>query len=470
MSDTGWPMMAAERPASRWSALGSVRARTTLAATAIVAVALIVAGFAVVELQQRDLESNVEETARLRAADVASLLEGGALPSTLAVRRADEALIQIVGPDGGIVAASANVAALPPFAVSQRDPGAVAVTRHGTLEPLDDDPFVLVARGAAGRDGVYTVIVGASLEGVGHSVAALRAALLLAALPLVAFVGFTTWVVTGRALRPVERIRADVAAIEASDLGRRVEEPAHRDEIGRLARTMNAMLGRLEEAQARQDRFVADASHELKSPLAAIRSQLEVEAARPADDERAAALRSALEELDRVEAIVQDLLALQQALERPEDRMALDLDDLVLAEAERMRARASVALDLSAVSGAQVVGSRRLLSRVVANLLDNAQRHARQRVAVELAERGGSAVLSISDDGPGIPAADAERIFDRFERLDAARGRGEGGTGLGLAIVRETVERHGGRVYLDPSFEGGARVVVELPLAGRGPA
>ena len=448
-----------------WQRLLGVRGRTTLVATVVVALALTAAGIAAVEVQRRDLTSNVEDATRLRAQDVASLLEEGALPSTLAVRRADEALIQIVDAEGVVVAASANVSSLPPLVAAAPAAGDEVIERVPSLEPVDDDPFVMVARGVDGPGGVHTVIVGATLEGVGDSAASLRAALFLAVPPLVLVVALTTWIVTGRALRPVERIRADVAAIGASDLGRRVEEPRIEDEIGRLARTMNAMLARLEAAQVRQDRFVADASHELKSPIAAIRAQIEVEAAQGASGERAVALRSALEELDRMESLVLDLLAVQQALERVDDRVPIDLDDLVLAEVERVRPRSEVAFDLSGVSGARVVGSRRLLLRAVANLIENARQHAGSVVTIELAERDGQALLAIVDDGPGIPADEAERVFERFERLDPARARRVGGTGLGLAIARETVEGDGGRIYIDPAHEAGTRVVIELPLA-----
>ncbi len=278
-------------------------------------------------------------------------------------------------------------------------------------------------------------------------------------------VAAVTWLVTGRALQPVERIRSDVAAIQSGDLSRRIEEPSSRDEIGRLARTMNAMLDRLEGAQLRQDRFVADASHELKSPIAAIRAQLEVEAAQGRDVEPGSALSAALDELDRMESLVLDLLALQHAMERNEDLVPLDLDDVVLAEVERLRPRSSVSFDVAAVSGAQVLGSRRLLARAVANLLENAQRHAESTVTVALAERDDLATLTVSDDGPGIPNQEADRVFERFQRLDDARGRDDGGTGLGLAIVRQTIERHGGRAYLRDASAAGASVVVELPRA-----
>lgn len=360
------------------------------------------------------------------------------------MRRADEAFIQILDPQGRVVAASANVSSLPPLAAT-RSAGEIDVQRLDALEPIDDDPFVLVSRAAVAADGVHTVIVGASLEDVGSSSAALRGALLFAWPPLLMLVAAVTWLVTGRALQPVERIRSDVAAIQSGDLSRRIEEPSSRDEIGRLARTMNAMLDRLEGAQLRQDRFVADASHELKSPIAAIRAQLEVEAAQGRDVEPGSALSAALDELDRMESLVLDLLALQHAMERNEDLVPLDLDDVVLAEVERLRPRSSVSFDVAAVSGAQVLGSRRLLARAVANLLENAQRHAESTVTVALAERDDLATLTVSDDGPGIPNQEADRVFERFQRLDDARGRDDGGTGLGLAIVRQTIERHGGR-------------------------
>jgi len=276
------------------------------------------------------------------------------------------------------------------------------------------------------------------------------------------------WWLTGRTLRPVEAIRAEVAAIGESDLHRRVPEPGTGDEIDRLASTMNEMIARLESARRRQQRFVADASHELRSPLTRMRAELEVDRAHPATADLRASHESVLQEIVNLQGLIDDLLVLARHDDdhRPADRTIVDLDDLLLDEVRRVRQLGAATVDTSGVSAAQVLGDRRQLARVVRNLADNAVRHAVSRVVVTLAERDGDAVLTVADDGPGIPPGEAERIFERFARLDEARNVDDGGSGLGLAITREIVSGHGGRVGLDATVTAGACFVVELPLAG----
>jgi signal transduction histidine kinase len=273
-----------------------------------------------------------------------------------------------------------------------------------------------------------------------------------------------TWLLMGRALGPVEAMRSQVAEISARDLDRRVPEPPVDDEIGRLARTMNAMLDRLQASSARQRRFVADASHELRSPLAAGRTQLEVALAHPADGGWQTTAAGLLREHQRMERLVGDLLFLARSDDGgpPVRAVPLDLDDVVFAEAAALRSRTSVRLDLSKVSGARVVGDAESLARVVRNLVENAERHARAVVAVELSVTEGAVELVVADDGSGIQPADREQVFDRFVRLDDARSRNDGGAGLGLAIVREIVVAHGGTVTVGES-RSGARLVVRLP-------
>jgi signal transduction histidine kinase len=268
--------------------------------------------------------------------------------------------------------------------------------------------------------------------------------------------------VVGRALHPVESIRARVAEIGGSGrIDRRVPEPAGHDEVWRLARTMNEMLQRLQAAAERQRRFVADASHELRSPLASLRTQLEV--SRDYAARRVGAVDDQLAEVERMECLVGDLLLLAKADER---RLVVrsrpvDLREVVLDEVERAGSRVRVRLDTAGVAAATVHGDREELARVVRNLLDNAVRYARDRVELSLAERNRHVELSVADDGPGVPAAARERVFERFARLDEGRARDAGGTGLGLAIVREVVVAHGGSVTVDSA--PGARFVINLP-------
>ena len=277
------------------------------------------------------------------------------------------------------------------------------------------------------------------------------------------------WALVGRTLRPVERIRSEVAAIDGGDTSHRISPPATGDEIERLAVTMNDLLERQDVASRRQRQFVADASHELRSPLARMRTELDV--GRTDGGEADEVVASISDEVDHLTALVDDLLHLARsdAADAVDVRRPVDLDDIVLDEARRIGDASDVNLDLSAMSAAHLDGNPNQLRRLVRNLLDNAVRHASERVAVSLRESGsGTITLTVGDDGPGIAPADRERVFERFVRLDAARTRHDGGTGLGLAIARDIAERHGGTITLDDTLDeadagSGARFVVILP-------
>ena len=269
-------------------------------------------------------------------------------------------------------------------------------------------------------------------------------------------------------------MRAEVADITSEELHRRVPERASDDEVRRLARTMNGMLERLEAAQRRQQRFVADASHELRSPLTNMRAQLEVDLARPDASQPLQTEQAVLEETIRLERLVDDLMHLARGDVAGTIRSEpVDLDDIVFREIERVRAQGGPAIDSSLVSGAQLEGDRDQLTRAVRNLLENAVRHAASRVTVALAEHGqggggaGELTLSVEDDGPGIAAEARERVFERFARLSDSRSRDGGGVGLSLAITPDIVSRHRGEIFVDPAYETGARFVVRLPT---GPA
>ncbi|MFF4835055.1 sensor histidine kinase [Streptomyces sp. NPDC001315] len=286
---------------------------------------------------------------------------------------------------------------------------------------------------------------------------------MLAGLPLVLLVvGGVTWLVTRRALTPVEGIRREMAAITASeDLSRRVPEPASHDEVARLARTTNETLTALEAAVDRQRRFVADASHELRSPIASLRTQLEVGSAHP----QLLDVPGAVKDTERLQHLAADLLLLARldAGERP-GQGPVDLGELVREEVGRRPTdRRPVSVDAEA--GHEVAGSRGQLVRVIGNLLDNAQRHARAEVAVRIRRQGDRIVLTVTDDGGGVPAAERERIFERFVRLDDARTRDDGGAGLGLAIARDVARRHGGTLTAGEAPSGGALFELRLPAA-----
>jgi signal transduction histidine kinase len=291
-------------------------------------------------------------------------------------------------------------------------------------------------------------------------VGTVRDAMLIGLPLLLAVVGSVTWLVTRRALKPVEGIRSEMAAITASeDLSRRVPEPGSRDEVARLARTTNETLAALEASVERQRRFVADASHELRSPIASLRTQLEVGAAH----RELLDVPGAVADTVRLQQLAGDLLLLARldAGERP-GQSRLDPAALVCEEASQ-RSGDRIPVTVNAADGLEVTGSRGQLARVLGNLLDNAQRHARTSVTVSVRRDGDSVVLAVADDGTGVPEPERERIFERFVRLDDARTRDDGGAGLGLAITRDVAQRHGGTLTVSQGPQGGALFELRLP-------
>jgi signal transduction histidine kinase len=330
----------------------------------------------------------------------------------------------------------------------------------------DDNAYRVASTGVRAPDRIIVVHAAASLEPVGNSLAVETPILAVVVPVLILLVGITTWRLVGRTLKPVEAIRRQVSEISGTALDRRVPEPGTADEIDRLARTMNTMLDRLDAAARRQRTFVADASHELRSPLATIRTKLEVGLARSRTGSWPAVARGWLAEQERLERLVEDLLLLARLDEGVEDvaPTVVDLDELVLREAQDLRSRGKVRVDLTGVAGGRVRGDPERLRRVVGNLFDNAERHASTAVGCELRQHGDTVELVVSDDGPGIAAVERQRIFERFVRLDESRNRRGGGAGLGLAIVQDIVTAHGGTVEA-VATDCGARFVVRLPAA-----
>lgn len=449
--------------AGRRRRLRTVRVRTTVGATVVVGVALVIGAVILVGVLRRNLVDNVETSARLRANDVATLLKGGTAPDQLAVDNEEASLVQVLDAHGRVVAASSNIAGQAPIANLR--PGSSRTADR--LPVAGEGSYRVVVETADTPGGHFVVLAAHSLEAADTSLAAVAKVLATGLPVLVLLVALTTWVVTGRALRPVEAIRSEVSAITNAELGRRVPEPGGDDEVARLARTMNEMLTRLQSSRDRQQRFVSDASHELRSPIATIRHELEVLIANPGSADIVDVARGLLGEDLRMQALVEDLLVLARSDEGTIllNRRRVDLDDVLLSEAARLRARGGIRVDASGISAGQVAGDPAQLARVVRNLVDNAERHAKSAVRLTLAERGGRVALSVADDGPGIAATDRPRVFERFTRLDDARARGTGGYGLGLAIVHQVVTAHGGIVTIDEAPGGGARFIVDLPAA-----
>ncbi|MET8153608.1 sensor histidine kinase [Actinoplanes sp. NPDC049668] len=434
--------------AERWPGASSVRVRTTAAAVLVVAFALTAGAFLLVATVRESLRDGLESSAEQRASELVEQAAAGGLAAVEPDDDSDldEQVWQVTRPDGTVVRSAVPLPSRPADEV--RLPGA----DHPYLVVTDDD------------DG-YRVSVAVSLEEVDDSTAALVTPLLVGLPLLVLLVGGTTWTVVSRSLAPVERIRRKVEEITGERLDRRVPEPRPGDEIGRLARTMNRMLARLQDSRDRQREFVADASHELRSPVASIRQVAEVAQAHPGALPDGELAETVLAESARLQRLVEQLLLLTRADDggARQARTDVDLDDLALAEARRV-ARAGVAVDTSGVGAGRVRGDAATLAQVVRNLADNAARHATAVVAVGVRETGDAVEFTVDDDGPGIPAAQRERVFDRFVRLDEARARDSGGSGLGLAIVKEIVAAHGGTVAVSPSALGGARFTVRLPV------
>jgi signal transduction histidine kinase len=448
----------------------------------VIAAALSACAISLVVIVSRSLVRNADETNLTRAEDVAARARAGGLGRILPVSGGEHdrsVFIQVVDQAGSVIASSENYLDPNAFIYVYPEEGShhrilVQRTVHGPpLAPKAN--FRVVVLTGETPTGPANVIVATEMEQAEETVAELRRALAYGAPGVLLLAGFLVWLLVGRALRPVEVIRTQVAAItDTASLDRRVGEPPVDDEVGRLAQTMNAMLDRLQRSTERQRRFVADASHELRSPLASSRAQLEVALSHPDPSGWEATAGDLLSENHRMERLVNDLLFLARSEERPAGLVGatpLDLDDIVLSEAGRLRARGRVRVDISRVSAGRVQGVGDHLTRVVRNLVENAERHAAGNVRLELGRvsangRGPQVQLVVSDDGPGVPAEHREHIFDRFIRLDDARSRPDGdnagGSGLGLAICREIVTAHGGHIWADEASRG-ARFVVQLP-------
>jgi len=315
---------------------------------------------------------------------------------------------------------------------------------------------------------VVRVVALQSMATVDQSVLTVVRVISIAFPLLLGIVALLVILLTARALKPVERISREVALITGLNLHNRISVPPARDEISELAVTMNQMLGRLDDSAERSKRFVADASHELRSPLSVIQTELEVGLLHPEAVDWQRTANDALEESRRMQRIIEDLLMLARADSGKvlvHTLLPVDLDDIVLGEAVRLRLSGRLTVDTRAVSGGRVTGDPHYLLRVVRNLSNNAARHAQSRVTFSLHKDGELVQLEVTDDGKGVPEELREKIFERFTRLDEARSRDDGGSGLGLAIVRAIVEAHGGTVVVtgNPDGSRGARFIVRIP-------
>ncbi|MFJ8550379.1 sensor histidine kinase [Streptomyces sp. NPDC093676] len=422
----------------------SLRLRLTAAAALMIAAALVGAACLLAVWLRMSLLSGLDQAALQQAQVIAANADSGSLPRIVPATGNGDTAVQVVGRGGGVRASSANLAGRPALF-------SFAPTSSGT--PVAHSVRGLPLKGDGGWRAVGLAAGGGSD----------RATVYVAVPPAVALLTGVVWMLTGRALRPVEDLRAQTAEITAGDLGRRLDVPPADDALGRLARTLNDLLARLDDSARQQRGFVADAAHELRSPLSSLHTQLEVAVRHPASADWNARGPALVEESERLSRLVDNLLRLARLDARPRlRRRPVDLDEVVFREVRHARLRTPLVVDQRAVGAARVCGDGDALAGVVRNLLDNALRHAAGRIDVSLRVRDGQACLAVADDGPGIPAADRSRVFDRFTRLDSARARDTGGSGLGLAIVHDLVAAHHGRIRIEDN-DPGARVVVCIP-------
>jgi signal transduction histidine kinase len=445
---------------SRWWRRRSLRARLTVITTAGLAVALVVAAMLLRTTLRASLVRDVDNTARQGAREVATLAAEHRLPGQLLV--AGTLTVQVLGPRGTIVDASPGADRLVPLLPPAQ---AAADARAGRAVLLNGRPYgipYLVRVVAVRARGGDTVIAGVAFEPVTDSVLAVTRGLLVGTPVLLLLLAWVTWLVVGSTLRPIAALRRGAQVVTATGQPRELPVPEARDEVHVLAVTLNDMLARLDAAQRRQRGLVSDTAHELRSPIASIRAQLEVALDHPGQQDWSQTAGDVLADVLRLARLAEDLLVLARLDERGPRPPGRAVDLTALAEEEAGRAAgARVPVTLSVAGPCVVTGDVEGLRRLLRNLIDNALRYAKSGVGVAARREGGDVVLTVADDGPGIPAAEQERIFERFYR--AGGGNGQTGSGLGLPIARALVELHGGRLWVESAPSQGSTFYVSLP-------
>lgn len=470
--------MPVPEPMSRWRswvnrllrpALWSLSARSAAAAALVVAASLAATSCGLLWMLHHSMVGAADAAAAGRGTDIANQLVNDSpadLDNALFATDSRIAAVQVLSPDGRVLRTSSSAWSSP---LTSAHPRLGQVIHGAPPAGRDAADLRLVARTVGNTgSGRLIITVGANQHDA-ESTLDTVALMLAGGCPLIVLVAAAaTWALVRRSLASVERIREQVAAIGAGELDGRVPVPDTGDEIARLATTMNAMLARIAAGHRTQRRFVGDASHELRSPLATLSAAMELAHDRPATLDRSLLDDILLPETRRMRELVDDLLTLARADEtgialRVDD---VDLDDLVANEAERLRTTTDLAVQ-TALSPIRLRGDRERLARMMRNLGDNAALHGATEVAMTISiddhGRRPEAVVTIDDDGPGIPASDRTRVFERFVRLDEDRSRTSGGTGLGLAIVSEIVTAHGGSITAAESPSKGARFIIRLP-------
>lgn len=449
----------------RW--LSSVRVRIALLAAILLGALSATGAWWFVHSVEAALLGDIRAQATTAADEAAAAVRAGS-PRPAASRT--DALVQVLTNDGsplpptlGIVGEATQPSAAKGSAEKPAPTIAVGPTDAAPSfeTTVDGVQYTVSTKRVGGPTGSYLVLAALPLEDVQRTVDAVKDRLAVGLPALVFLAALLAWFLAGRALRPIERMRVEAEAITAATVDRRLPRPDAHDEVGRLADTMNQMLDRLHEAAERQRRFISDASHELRSPIATLQADLEIGLAHAAEADWAGIARAALRDADQLNTLVDELLELASLEERRSSvETEIDLADVVREESCRPR---RVPVHVEADHPAPVVGDPGAIVSLVRNLLDNAARHASSVVRVSVATEASSHVIQLDDDGPGLPPEERDRVFERFARVDPSRSRLNGGVGLGLAIVKRVVEAHAGAVTVRESEFGGACFVVRLP-------
>jgi len=431
----------------------SLRLRITAGALLVVAAALTAAGLLVIDTIEREMTDQVDTALRADADFTERMITSGSgLPMG---EGPTDLYVQFVDGSGAVVAAGTAAMGRPALAAPEQRAGTITTV----VDPALGELRVLAVDAPNSELTLVLARSSRNIAEVHDTLLRLLTALIVTGSCLL---GVLVWLVVGRSLRPVEQMRRTVEDLDHADLTTRVARPGTGDELDRLAGTLNELLGRLEVAVERERRFVADASHDLRTPIAAMRALLETEAADPT---LAVLTRAdALARLDHLQSLVEDLLVLARVdtAEAP-PALPVDLDELVLAQARQLARRTRLHVDTSRVSGGQAAGRDTDLDRLVENLASNAARYAATTVSFTVHQFGDTVELVVDDDGPGIPPAERERVFERFHTLDDARTLAASGAGLGLAIVASIVAAHHGTIRVGDAPGGGARFEVRLP-------
>ena len=439
----------------------SLRRRVLLASGVVVVVALAVGVLGFTLALSRILTNAATSAAKVQAEQIASVISAGEYTATSAVHDlpTQGSLIQVIDGAGVVVAASDSSATSP--LTTQRPATGQMIAYDSSTVGDEVDPYVVVVRGVSDPSGrLYTLVVAAPQNTESRTIQVATSLLAAAACVLAVVLLLLIHRILGSALAPVARIRRQVAAISTAGSRERVTVPPTGDEIEDLATTMNEMLDRLARADATTRRFISDASHELRSPLATIRTTLETSEHTPEPEN--ALLQS---ETLRLQYLVDDLLTLAKAddhgLVLRHDEV--DVDDLVAAEAERLQALSAGPIQ-SVISAARVRGDADRIAQILRNLTDNALRHTTGGIRLIVAPGPDHVVINVDNEGEPIPAGQREAIFERFTRLDVSRTRDGGGSGLGLAIARTLATAHGGTITAEQAPDGWCRFTLALPI------